>query len=353
MLRLRGRCASRRISARSELRDVKSGKLSPEALQRLVLGKLGARRTDVLVHAAFGEDAAVVDFGSECCVLSADPITAAGERAGWLGVHIACNDVAAMGATPVGVLATILVPALADEAQIARLMDDMHSAAAQLGIEILGGHTEVTPGVTSSILSMTAVGRAPRARIVRSSGAEPGNALVLTKWAGLEGTAILASDLEERLAPIVSAETLAAARQCIELVSVVPEGLLAAELGATAMHDPTEGGVLGALWELAEASHRGFELEADAVPLRPETRAVCTALHVDPLRLISSGALLVACPDGEAMAEGLQTQSIAATVIGRVTTTERVVIQQGNRIAAEPVWRDELWRLLESNQPQA
>jgi hydrogenase maturation factor len=331
---------------------VKSGKLSPEALQRLVLGKLGAQRTDVLVHAAFGEDAAGVDFGSECCVLSADPITAAGDHAGWLGVHIACNDVAAMGAAPVGVLATILVPELADEAVIAQLMDDMHHAATQLGIEILGGHTEVTPGVTSPILSMTAVGRAPRARIVRSSGAQPGNALVLTKWAGLEGTAILAGDLAARLAPMVSEETLAAARQCIELVSVVPEGLLGAELNATAMHDPTEGGILGALWELAEASHCGFELEADAVPVRPETRAVCAALGVNPLRLISSGALLVACPDGQAMVQGLQARSIAATVIGRVTTTERVVIQQGNRIAAEPVWRDELWRVLESNQPQ-
>jgi thiamin-phosphate kinase len=327
---------------------MESGKLSPEALQRLVLDRLGTRRSDVLVHAAFGEDSAVVDFGAECCVLSTDPITAAGERAGWLGVHVACNDVAAMGATPLGVLATILAPVSADEALISRLMSDMDRAARELGIEILGGHTEVTPGVSSLVLSMTAIGRAPRERIVRSSGAQPGNELVLTKWAGLEGTAVLAGDLAESLRPLVPAQTLAAAQRCIDLISVVPDGLAAADLGATAMHDPTEGGLLGALWEMAEASRCGFELDAESVPIRPESRAVCEAFGVDPLRLISSGALLVACPDGRAMVRGLVARSIPATVIGRITNTDRVVIEHDKRVPAEPVWRDELWRVLES-----
>jgi hydrogenase maturation factor len=257
-----------------------------------------------------------------------------------------------MGAAPVGVSATILAPVSADEVLIAGLMDDMHRAAIELGIEILGGHTEVTPGVAGPILSMTAIGRAPRARIVRSSGAQPGDALVLTKWAGLEGTAILAGDLADSLRSVPT-ETLEAAERCIDLVSVVPEGLAAAELGATAMHDPTEGGVLGALWDLAEASQCGFELDAESVPVRLETRAVCAALGVDPLRLISSGALLIACPDGEAMAQGLDARSIPSAVIGRVTATERVVIREGERIPAEPVWRDELWRVLETYQSQA
>jgi hydrogenase maturation factor len=326
---------------------MKSGKLSPDALRRLVLGKLGTRRADVLVHAAFGEDAAVIDFGAESCVLSADPITAAGERAGWLGVHVACNDIAAMGAAPVGVLATVLLPERADEALVSTIMDDMHQASTELGIEILGGHTEVTPGIAAPILSVTAVGRAPRQRIVRSSGARLGDALVLAKWAGLEGTAILATDGADALTGRVSAELIAAGQRCIDLVSVVREGLTAAELGATAMHDPTEGGVLGAVWEMAEASGLGFELDADLVPIQEETRAICEAFGVDPLKLISSGALLITCPDGSAMVRGLEARALTATVIGRMLDAERIVLRDGRREPAEPVWRDELWRVLE------
>jgi hydrogenase maturation factor len=327
---------------------MRSGKLSPDDLRRLVLGKLGFRRPDVLVHAALGEDSCVIDFGAEACVLSADPITAAGARAGWLGVHVACNDIAAMGAAPVGVLATVLIPPESSESAIATLMGDMHRAALELGIEILGGHTEVTPGIPSPILGMTAVGRAPRERIVRSSGARPGDAVVLAKWAGLEGTAILATDLESRLVGRLDLDTVAAAQNCIELVSVVREGIAAAELGATAMHDPTEGGVLGALWELAESSGCGFVLHADEVPVRPETAAVCGVFNVDPLRLISSGALLIACPDGPAMMRALAERSLQAHVIGQFTDDERSVRRHGQSELAQPVWRDELWRVLET-----
>lgn len=327
---------------------MKSGKLAPDDLRRLVLGRLGTRRPEVLVHAGLGEDSAVIDVGSDVLVLSTDPITAAGERAGWLGVHVACNDIAAMGAAPVAILATVLVPESADSSVIEKLMGDMDRAARELGIEIVGGHTEVTPGIVAPILSMTAVGRAPADRIVRSSGARPGDAVVLVKWAGLEGTAILATDHVERLRGQMSEEMILAAQGCIDLVSVAREGPLAAELGASAMHDPTEGGVLGALWEMAEASDCGFELDVHAVPIRDETRAVCQVFGVDPLRLISSGALLVTCPDGAALVREFQTQHLQAAVIGRITDEGRWIQRAGQRTLAEPVWRDELWRVLET-----
>ena len=133
-------------------------------------------------------------------------------------------------------------------------MADVHRAALELGIEVLGGHTEVAPGVTSPIISMTAVGRAPRDRLVTSGGAQPGDTLILTKWAALEGTAILATDLASHLEGRVSPEAIARAQGLTARMSVVRDGIQAAELGATALHDPTEGGILGALWELSEAS---------------------------------------------------------------------------------------------------
>ncbi len=327
---------------------MKTGKLDPAALRRVVLGRLGVRREDVVVHARLGEDAAAVAFGDEVCVLSSDPITGAGAGAGWYGVHVACNDVAAMGARPVGVLATLLFPAGAAEADVERMMDDVHRAALELGIEVLGGHTEVAPNVTAPIVSMTAVGRARRDRLVTSAGARAGDALVLTKWAGLEGTAILATDLEEHLRGRLDEGTIARARALSGQLSVVPEGVLAAELGATAMHDPTEGGVLGALWELAEAAGLGYEVEAEAVPLLDETRRICDLFGADPLRLISSGALLVACPDETRMLDGLGAAGIPAAPIGRVVERERVLIAAGRRQAVGPVARDELWRILDS-----
>ena len=326
---------------------MKTGKLEPAALGRLVLGRLGVRRDDVAVHAGLGEDAAAVAFGDEVCVLSSDPITGAGAAAGWYAVHVACNDVAAMGARPVGVLATLLFPERAAEDDVVRVMDDVHRAALELGIEVLGGHTEVTPGLAAPIVAMTAVGRARRDRLVSSAGARPGDALVLTKAAALEGTAILATDLEDGLRGRLDAETIARAQALSERLSVVPEGVLAAELGATALHDPTEGGVLGALWELAEASGTGYVVDAESVPILEETRHVCAAFGADPLRLISSGALLIACPDAERMIAGLRERGIPAALIGRVTERERVLLENGERRVVGPVVQDELWRVTE------
>lgn len=329
---------------------MKTGKLAPETLRRLVLGRLGTRRPEVLVHAALGEDAAAVALGDEALILTSDPITGAADRAGWYAVHVNCNDVAAMGAAPIGVLVTLLLPEATEEATVEQIMADVDRAARELGIEVLGGHTEVAPGLQTPLIAMTAVGRAPRERVLASANARPGHALVLTKAVGLEGTAILATDVESRLHGRLPYEALARARRFVEEISVVRDGLLAAELGAVALHDPTEGGLLGAVWELAEAAGCGYELEADAIPIRPETRAICAAFGADPLRLISSGALLAAAPDGPALAAGLRAGGIEATVIGRLTAgPERWLVgADGNRRPVGPVERDELWRILES-----
>jgi hydrogenase expression/formation protein HypE len=129
---------------------------------------------------------------------------------------------------------------------------------------------------------------------------------------------------------------------------VVRDGVQAAELGATALHDPTEGGILGALWEMAEASGYGFEVDASAVPILEETRQICAVFGADPLKLISSGAMLIACPSIPRMLAGLAEHRIPATPIGRVTPRERGVLLNGRRVPAEPVVRDELWRILEA-----
>jgi hydrogenase maturation factor len=255
-----------------------------------------------------------------------------------------------MGAEPVGVLVTLLLPRGVRMEMIRALTADIDAAARAANVEILGGHTEVAPGVTSPLVVMTGVGKARPDRVLTAAGARPGDALVLTKAAGLEGTHVLASDLRSRLAASVPEDHLQAALGYADELSVVPEARLAVELGASAMHDPTEGGVVGAVWEMAEASGCGFRVDVAAITVREPTRVICAALAVDPLRLISSGALLVACRDGPAMVHGLREHNIAAAEIGVMTPLHsgRVLVHpSGREEPIERLDRDELYRVLE------
>jgi len=321
-----------------------------------VLGKLGAHRPETLVPASLGVDAAVVaaDGDQWAWVLTSDPITTAVSGAGRLAVHVVCNDLAAMGAEPVGVLATLLFPQGASASEVATITADIDLTARALHVEVLGGHTEVAPGLSAPLVVMTGVGKARRDRILTASGARPGDALVLTKAAALEGTHVLANDLAAHLRSRgVAEDVVEAARLYADELSVVPEARVAAEFGATAMHDPTEAGVIGALWEMAEASGCGFRVRASRIAVREPTRIICDALGVDPLRLIASGALLIACRDVEALLRVLQEHGVAAAQIGQMTSAEhgRVLIHDdGRQENVSQLERDELYRVLEQQK---
>ena len=269
------------------------GKLTSELMNKLVLNKTGADRPEVLLPPGLGEDSTALDLACEACLLATDPITAAEEGMGELAVHISCNDIAACGAEPVGILLTVLLSPEDSPEKLERIMEEVHQAAKALNVSILGGHTEVTSAVRRTVLSVTAVGKCQKERIVRSSGARPGQQVLLSKKLALEGTAILAAELAEKLRAVLTEEQLQRARDYIKQISIVPEALAAAELGASAMHDITEGGVLGALWELAWASQVGLEIWTEKIPLLEETRIITEFLGIDPLGLIASGSLII------------------------------------------------------------
>lgn len=327
------------------------GKVPQDVLERLVLSRLGARRPDVLVHSRIGEDCSVIDFGDFVCVVSTDPITGAAANIGWFAVHISCNDVAANGAEPVGLLITVMVPPDACEEDIGRVMGDADRAARSLGVEILGGHSEVTSAVTRLTVVSTALGKARRDSFITSSGARPGDHLILTKAAGLEGTAILAADLAERLIQGgIGRERVANAREFIRNISVVREGMIAAANGATAMHDVTEGGVMGAVFELCEASGAGVRIWEDRIPVAPETRDICHLLGIDPLKLTSSGCMLISAVCSKRVMDAFDEAGIPASVIGEIVEPGRgrvLVRQGGDEVEIRPPERDELYRALE------
>lgn len=326
---------------------LKPGKVPPEVMEKTIFPFLGAKRPEVLVHSKIGEDCSVIDFGEYVCVLSTDPITGADKEIGRLAVHISCNDLAANGAEPIGIMATILFPDGTEEDKVKEVMEQIHNAALEINAEVLGGHTEITSSVSRIVVSATAIGRALKSEYVTSSGAQPGDDVILTKKAGLEGTAVIASDFQEFLKGKMSSEEIERAKGFINYISVIPEGRLGAKNGATAMHDVTEGGVLGAAYEIALASKVGITLWEDRIPVHPETLKICQIFNLNPLGLISSGSMLITAPDGNRIISALKEAGIEATIIGKVTEEGfRIVDKEGKERPFTPPERDELYKIL-------
>ncbi len=317
------------------------GKLDNVTLNQLVLNKLKHVRSEVVCAPSVGVDCAAVDMGGRLAVLSTDPITSANKNLGRLTVHVSCNDAAAAGAEPIGLLITLLAPPSATEAELDMVMTELAETAARENVEILGGHTEVTDSVTRIITCATVLAKAGERGVLTPGGMQEGDSIVLTKHAGLEGASIIASEHARRVTGVTEAE-LREARGFIDSVSVVKEGLVAAAFGATAMHDVTEGGVLGAVWEMAFAAGRGVAIEKEKVPVHPVTQKLCKALSIDPLRLISSGCMLIAVPDGEGLVKKLREAGVDAAVIGRAGGSDA---RFTDKTLIAPPEADELYKL--------
>mgnify|MGYP000904638087 CR=1 FL=1 len=316
------------------------GKLDNDDLDRLVLKKFRRIRPESLSSPTIGQDCAVVDLGSDLLVLSCDPITSASvAHLGRLTVHVSCNDAAAAGAEPVGLLVTLLMPPTGTMEQIAQIADDLSAAAQLANVDILGGHTEVTDAVTRAVTSATVIAKQSRNQILR--GMRPADDIVMTKYAAVEGTTILAEDFIDHLSSVPT-ELLTAARALSGQLSIVAESSIAMQNGAVAMHDVTEGGVLGASWELGFANNCSVEIYTANIPVREETRALCAALALDPLRLIGSGSLLIACENGNLLCSALQKAGIPAAIIGKAI--EGATSYVDGSVLEEP-HADELYRL--------
>ena len=314
------------------------GKLENSELESLILSKFKQVRPESLTMPRVGEDCAALDFGGDLIVMSMDPITSAGDKSlGLLSVHVNCNDAICMGAEPVGLLVTLLLPPDYPTEGIGHIADDLAAAAQVANVDILGGHTEFTDAVTRPITCTSVVARMPKDR--KLIGLQEGDDLVMTKTAGLEGTAILAAEHAEQLSSLPSSLLLDTAEYFSRL-SVVPEGKVALQKGAHAMHDVTEGGVLGAAWEICYAAGLGLTLYKDAIAVTEATRQIADVARIDPLRLLGSGSLLIGCANADAMVQALHQAGIPAAVIGHVTK-EGYAFSDGTRI--DPPREDALY----------
>lgn len=325
-------------------------KLHPDLLRKYVFSRVGHRDPSVVVGPAYGEDSAIIDVGPQYLVAHIDPITGAVENIGWLAVHIACNDVAVRGAEPRWLMPTILLPESYGEQEVDAITKQIDQAAREVGAMVVGGHTEFTPGIDRPFISMAAMGLTEDRRYVLTSGAEVGDAVLMTKTAGTEGTSILAEDFSEDLLKRgVKEELLKRGAEFIKRISVVREALLLAKMGANSMHDPTEGGVLGGLAEIAYASNKLIEVWEEKIPIAEETKIFCKALDIDPLKLISSGVLIATLPHRKAAdaVNALRAIGVEASVIGVVKEGSGLLLNRvsgGVEVVGEYVG-DELMRL--------
>jgi hydrogenase maturation factor len=327
---------------------MKIGKVPENVLKRSVIRQLHTKRDEVLVGAAVGEDCAAMALAEdEMFVISTDPITGTAQDIGKLAILVTTNDLASAGAEPIGVMLTILLPENFEEPELKKMMQQLESACKDVSVQIMGGHTEVTRAVSQPVVTVCGVGKAKKGQLVTTGGARPGMDMIATKWIGLEGTSIIAKEKESELLTRYTADFISKAKEFDRYLSVMGEAAIAVSSGVGAMHDVTEGGIFGALWEMAEASSVGLEIDLKRIPIRQETVEICEFFDINPYELISSGCMLMAAEDGNTLVRKLEKAGIPAVVIGKATAgNDRVIVNEEERRFLEPPKTDELYKVV-------
>jgi hydrogenase maturation factor len=322
-------------------------------LKEIVFSQLGSQDSRVIVGPRIGEDAAVIDFGDRVLVVHSDPITGAVENIGWLAVNVCANDIATRGVRPLWILIVMLLPKDFNSTQLKNIAYQIGEAAKELGIAVIGGHSEVTSSVTRPVIIATVIGEAEKGKFVTSSQAKVGDSLIVTKGAAIEGTAILSTEMAKALEKKINKSLILNGQKFIKMTSVVKEALTAIKAGGVhAMHDATEGGIASGLQEIAWASNAGIIAYEEKIPICKETREICRALCIDPLKTISSGALIISASEEKAgkIVSALRKNRIQASIIGEIVEKARgcyIIRRDGAKFDLSRPVKEELWKILE------
>ena len=302
-----------------------AGKLRPETLAKLL--RHTSQSPEVVVGAAVGEDAAVIEQGNQYLVVATDPITFATEHCGRYSVLVNANDIAACGGTPRYYSAAIVLPeGKTSLAQVEALFAETEKACREIGVLWVGGHTEVSSAVNTVLVAGQMIGEVTPDHLCRSSDAQVGDLIILVKAAAIEATAIIAIEKAAEVKALHGDPLLKRSQNFLlePGISVVHEAALARNFPVNAMHDPTEGGVTTGVREICLASQCGALVKARAIPILPETAALCQQFGLDPLGAISSGALLLTLPQEAApgLMDEYSKKGIQAAVIGQIAPSE-------------------------------
>jgi len=326
------------------------GKIPNRFLNEIVFKNLGNSNDRVIYGPGIGRDAAAIRLSdNKILVVKSDPITGTIKHIGRYAVIINANDIAVLGASPQFFMSTILIPIDTSLDDFSTICKDINQAAKELNISIVGGHSEVTAKVENPIICGSMFGETTSDLLIMANS-KPGDKLIMTKSAAIEGTAILAWDKEDYLKDKIEKKVLIKAKNFINMLSILKESRIALQIGGiTAMHDPTEGGILNGIFELCESAKVGAIIYRDKIPIAKETKELCSVFKLDPLRLISSGTLLMSINSHvfEQTITALESQGIAATCIGEIKEQKAIILYEknGNQELINDQNQDQIWRV--------
>ena len=331
------------------------GKLPPELLAR-VLAAAPVEDERLLVGPGFGFDCAVVDLGAQLLVFKSDPITFATDEIGWYAVQVNANDLATSGALPSWFLMTLLLPEGGSTPELVQhISQQVFRSCQEMGVSVIGGHSEITPAVSQVVIAGTMIGEVAKDDLITPAGAKPGDTLLLTKGVPIEAVSILAREIPEQLSGGLNPSEIKAAQNYLYQpgISVLKDARIATRAGeVTAMHDPTEGGLAAALWELAAACGHDLVICRDQIPVPELAERICAAMDIDVLSSIASGALLLSTPNDQSgkICQALADEGIPCHEIGKVESGKgEVWVELGGKRNQLPYpERDEIARLFES-----
>lgn len=331
------------------------GKLSPQLFNEIIFPKTGAPDNKLLVGPRHGFDAAIIDVGNQVMIVAEDPtfgVPSWGWRHfGWGIVNICASDVAVFGVKPKYMTICLLLPIDTPREVLEEIWDAIHSECIKLDITVVGGHTGVYGGILYPLNGgCTVWGFADKGKYVTPGGARVGDKLLITKGAAIEATAILALQYPKRLSRAFGTSFVLKAQDLYWQMSVVEDALTAFNVGGvTAMHDATEGGVLGGIYEIVEASNVGVKVYLDKIKVLEETKKVCEFFHIDPYTSISEGTLVFTVKPNmvEEVVSKLRKKSIEAMVVGEIVDLKegrKVILNDGKEVELQFPEEDPFWK---------
>ncbi len=306
---------------------MRPGKFSESVLKRSILKQIKTKREEVIRGAGVGEDCAFFSFQKEEGVLlSTTPVIAEKMEDVGFGITAAVNNIAAGGGEPTGLLMSWILPDKILESAVQGLSGEIERVCRRLNLQTAGGDTRITTAVKTPVLNVTVIGKKEKLLHQEFYQYKPGQEIILTKWAGMAGTAILAAKEEEKLKKRLPLYLIENGISLKEQISVLSESAIAMKVGTAGMHDVSRGGIFAALWELAERGNTGIEVDLKKIPIRQETIEICEVLGVNPYELYGAGALLIVTEKGSQLVSELKKAQIPACCIGKITEGSGKVI---------------------------
>jgi len=323
---------------------MKDGKLTNEILEKILFNKIKVKNKEVIVGAGIGKDTSTLDFKNDLFIISTDPITGSKNGIGRLCVNISCNDIATSMARPIGIMVTMLIPSYANLYDVEEIIDDILKTCEENQVDLIGGHTEVTSSVNKFILSGVCIGRKEKKEQILPKA---GDKIVMSKYAGLEGSAIIALDIEDEAKKVLSQDELYKTKNLIKNTSVIKEGLIAKNHNVSLLHDATEGGIFGGVWEMAKNANLGAIINIEDIAILNETKKLSKHFDINPYKLISSGVMLFITEDDKSLIDSLKKENINACTIGHLTEEKEIyVLEKGEKAVLNSPKQDELYKVI-------